>query len=113
MKKSEVDFSRIWNIHQTLLRVSAIPDFKDLSRVYYIIDPQVRQCIVEYQGLHRGVRKTDFIRLSERDLQCEDYIRNRLKKMVSTYEFLMSFDKTYSKTLYNKNVKREIFLIEY
>lgn len=112
MKRSEVDFKLIQSIFETLQRIKEM-EFSDLSRTYYLIDPQIRTCLAIHQGLHRSIKRVDFTPLTLRDLTCEDYIHNRIKKMITIFELLLSFDKSYSKTLYNKDVKVEKLFLEY
>lgn len=113
MKKSEVDFPLILSIFEMLQRIKVMEDFQDLSRMYYLVDPQIRACLTKHQSLHRSIKRVDFVPLTLRDLTCEDYINNRIKKMLTIFELLLSFDKTYSKIIYNKDVKVEKLFFEY
>ena len=103
MRRNEADFLLIIKIYETLEHLKIMKNYQEMSRVYFIIDKQVRDCLIVHQPLHRDLRRVDFIPLTERDLQCEDYIRGRIKKMISCFELLVEFDKTYTTKLYNKN----------
>lgn len=103
MRRNEADFSLIITVYEMLERLKVMENYQDMSRVYFIIDKQVRNCLTTHQPLHRDLRRIEFIPLTERDLQCEDYVRSRIKKMSRCFELLVEFDKTYTKKLYNKN----------
>jgi len=113
MKRSDIDFGYILSAMETLQRISNLESYSDLSRAYFLIDPQIRTCLINHQGMHRGIKRVDFMPLTLRDLTCEDYVRNRMKKMLNTLDLLMSFDKTYSKALYNKSVEMKKLSVEY
>lgn len=105
MKKSEIDFGTIMMIYNTLNRLMAMEDYETLAKSYKIYDIRIRECLSKHAPLHRNLKRVEFVDLCERDLKSEDYIKNRIRKMITLFEILVSFDKNYSEVLYNRSVK--------